>query len=217
MRVSSIGQENTGKTSSVLKAGAAGAVLSGLAGRFAPLTTDEHNFFFNASARDSIKQKVQKVRVNEIQKIGSEFANNTLNVSKEAFDTFESHKDVIAQEPKKALDYVKDSGEAVKAGFKSLVSRVDAVGAAKEHIEVSSIKNAAKSSRSIGFIALAGALVAMSGQIMVNAFKSCLPEEKPAKKPEEHHALTMADVLLEGLGTNTEVLFLTSEMNGNKF
>ena len=49
----------------------------------------------------------------------------------------------------------------------------------------------------------------MSAQVMVNAFNSCLP--KPEKKQEPQEPLTMADVLLEGLGTNTEILFLTTE------
>lgn len=209
MRVTGIQNENNSKTSSVLKAGAIGAAAGAVARSVVPLTTEEHDFFFNSSAVQAIKSKAQKVRLNEIAKIGNEYRNGSLNVAPAAFDVFESHKDIVADEPKKALDFVKDKAEAVQDGFKTLVRRVDAVGAAKEHIEVSNIKNAAKSSRPLAYFAIAGALIAMSGQVMVNAFKSCMPkEEKPQKEP---HTLTMADVLLEGLGSNTEVLFLASE------
>lgn len=209
MRVQGIGQEN--KTSKgVLKAGAIGAAAGALVRNFAPLTKNEHDFFFNSSAVDGIAQKVKKVRVNEIEKIAKEFANGSLNVSKEAFDVFESHKSLIADEPKKVLDYIKDSGDSIKKGVKSLAERVDARGIAKQHIEVSDIKNAAKASRPIGFFIAMGTLAAMSGQVIANAVKACLPEkeEVAVKEPE---ALTMADVLLEGLGSNTEVLFLTNQ------
>ncbi len=209
MRVNSVGQENNSKTSSVLKAGGIGAVGGALVRSFAPLTTEEHDFFFNSSAVSGIEQKVKKVRVNEIEKISKEFKAGKLNVAQGAFDTFEKHKDLIADEPKSVLGYVKNSSDAVKEGVVNLTRRVDAIGAAKEHIEVSNIKGAAKSARPLAYFALAGALIAMSGQVLVNAFKSCMPNEKPQVKEQE--PLTMADVLLEGLGTNTEVLFLTNE------
>ena len=209
MRVNSVGQENNSKTSSVLKAGGIGAVGGALVRSFAPLTTEEHDFFFNSSAVSGIEQKVKKVRVNEIEKISKEFKAGKLNVADEAFDTFVKHKDLIADEPKSVLGYVKNSSDAVKEGVVNLAGRVDAIGAAKEHIEVSNIKSAAKSARPLAYFALAGALIAMSGQVLVNAFKSCMPSEEPQVKEQE--PLTMADVLLEGLGTNTEVLFLTNE------
>ena len=209
MRVNSVGQENNSKTSSVLKAGGIGAVGGALVRSFAPLTTEEHDFFFNSSAVSGIEQKVKKVRVNEIEKISKEFKAGKLNVAQGAFDTFEKHKDLIADEPKSVLGYVKNSSDAVKEGVVNLTRRVDAIGAAKEHIEVSNIKGAAKSARPLAYFALAGALIAMSGQVLVNAFKSCMPSEEP--QPKEQEPLTMADVLLEGLGTNTEVLFLTNE------
>lgn len=209
MRVNSVGQENNTKTSSVLKAGGLGAVGGALVRSFAPLTTEEHDFFFNSSAVAGIEQKVKKVRVNEIEKISKEFKAGKLNVARDAFDTFEKHKDLIADEPKSVLGYVKNSSDEIKDGVTGLARRVDAIGAAKEHIEISNIKSAAKSARPLAYFALAGALIAMSGQVLVNAFKSCMPEEKEA--PKEQGPLTMADVLLEGLGTNTEVLFLTNE------
>lgn len=209
MRVNSVGQENNTKTSSVLKAGGLGAVGGALVRSFAPLTTEEHDFFFNSSAVAGIEQKVKKVRVNEIEKISKEFKAGKLNVARDAFDTFEKHKDLIADEPKSVLGYVKNSSDEIKEGVTGLARRVDAIGAAKEHIEISNIKSAAKSARPLAYFALAGALIAMSGQVLVNAFKSCMPEEKEA--PKEQGPLTMADVLLEGLGTNTEVLFLTNE------
>ena len=209
MRVNSVGQENNTNTLSVLKAGGIGAVGGTLIRNFAPLTTEEHDFFFNSSAIAGIEQKVKKVRVNEIEKISNEFKAGKLNVAKDAFDTFEKHKDLISNEPKSVLGYVKNSSDEVKNGVKALVGRVDAIGAAKEHIEVSNIKSAAKSARPLAYFALAGALIAMSGQVLVNAFKACMPEEKEQHKEQE--PLTMADVLLEGLGTNTEVLFLTNE------
>ncbi len=209
MRVNSVGQENNTKTSSVLKAGGLGAVGGALVRSFAPLTTEEHDFFFNSSAVAGIEQKVKKVRVNEIEKISKEFKAGKLNVARDAFDTFEKHKDLIADEPRSVLGYVKNSSDEIKEGVTGLARRVDAIGAAKEHIEISNIKSAAKSARPLAYFALAGALIAMSGQVLVNAFKSCMPEEKEA--PKEQGPLTMADVLLEGLGTNTEVLFLTNE------
>lgn len=209
MRVNSVGQENNTNTSSVLKAGGLGAVGGALVRSFAPLTTEEHDFFFNSSAVAGIEQKVKKVRVNEIEKISKEFKAGKLNVARDAFDTFEKHKDLIADEPRSVLGYVKNSSDEIKEGVTGLARRVDAIGAAKEHIEISNIKSAAKSARPLAYFALAGALIAMSGQVLVNAFKSCMPEEKEA--PKEQGPLTMADVLLEGLGTNTEVLFLTNE------
>ena len=209
MRVNSVGQENNTKTSSVLKAGGLGAVGGALVRSFAPLTTEEHDFFFNSSAVAGIEQKVKKVRVNEIEKISKEFKAGKLNVARDAFDTFEKHKDLIADEPRSVLGYVKNSSDEIKEGVTGLARRVDAIGAAKEHIEISNIKSDAKSARPLAYFALAGALIAMSGQVLVNAFKSCMPEEKEA--PKEQGPLTMADVLLEGLGTNTEVLFLTNE------
>ncbi len=209
MRVNSVGQENNSKTSSVLKAGGIGAIGGAVVRNLAPLTTEEHDFFFNSSAVSGIEQKVRKVRANEIEKIANEFKAGKLSVTKNAFDTFEKHKDLIQDEPKSALGYIKNASDDVKRGVSALVNRVDAIGAAKEHIEVSNIKSAAKSQRPLTYFALAGALIAMSGQVLVNAFKSCMPEtEKTAKEQEP---LTMADVLLEGLGTNTEVLFLTNE------
>lgn len=209
MRVNSVGQENNSNATSVLKAGGIGAVGGALVRNFAPLTTEEHDFFFNSSAVSGIEQKVRKVRVNEIEKISNEFKAGKLNVAQGAFDTFEKHKDLIADEPKSVLGYVKNSSDDIKTGVKALAGRVDAIGAAKEHIEVSNIKSAAKSARPLAYFALAGALIAMSGQVLVNAFKSCMPSEEP--QPKEQEPLTMADVLLEGLGTNTEVLFLTNE------
>jgi len=208
MRVDSIGQENN--TFSVAKAGVLGAAGGALVRNFAPLTTDEHDFFFNSSAVSSIEQKVKKVRMNEIEKISKEYKSGSLNVADSAYDTFIKSKDIIAEAPETALDYVKNSTDAIKDGMKTLVGRVDAVGTAKEHIEISNIKSAAKSARPLAYFAAAGALIAMSGQVLVNAFNSCLPDKKPEKK-EEKEPLTMADVLLEGLGTNTEVLFLTNE------
>lgn len=211
MRVTNVGQENNSGTLSVLKAGTVGALGGAVLRSVAPLTTEEDAIFFNQSAKEAIKQKVKKVRTNEIEKIGHEFKSGALKVNTEAFDTFEKTKDVIAEEPKKALDYIKDSADAVKAGFTSLVKRVDTAGVAKEHIEVNNIKSAAKANRPLAFFVITGALVTMTGQLLINAFKSALPEEEEVKKQPEVHELTMADILLEGLGTNTEVLFLTNE------
>lgn len=208
MRVHGVGQENT-QTSGVLKAGAIGAVAGTLVRNLAPLTTEEHDFFFNSSAIDSIAQKTKKVRVNEIEKIAREFKGGSLKVSQDAFDVFESHKNVVADEPKRIMDYIKDSADSVKEGVRSLAHRVDSVGLAKQHIEVSNIKNAAKASRPLAYFAVAGALVAMSAQVIVNAVKACIPE-KETKQNVEPETLSMADVLLEGLGSNTEILFLTN-------
>ncbi len=212
MRVESIGQENNSKSGSVLKAGAMGAVGGALVRSFAPLTTEEHDLFFNSSAQDAIKQKVKKVRGNEVEKIIEEFGAGKLNVSSESYDIFVKHKAEIAEKPKSVLEYVKDAGDSVKNGLKSLTGRVDAVGAAKEQIEVANIKNAAKSARPMAYFLAIGALVAMSGQVLVNAFNNALPKEEKTKEPEgEKEPLTMADILLEGLGSNTEILFLTNE------
>lgn len=209
MQVNKVGQENN-SSHNVLKAGAVGALAGAVVRNAAPLTTNEHNMYFNPSAKAGIEQKVKKVRINEIEKIGKEFRENKLNISDEVFDTFSRHKDVIADEPLSALDYVKNASNTVKEGVKTLVDRVNSVGAAKQQIEVSNIKSAAKSARPLAFFIAAGALIAMSGQVIINAFNSCMPkEEKPEE--EEKAPLTMADILLEGLGTNTEVLFLTNE------
>ena len=204
MRVTSVGQENNTKPTGVLKAATIGAVGGALVRKVAPLTTEEFKLYFNSSAQNAIKQKVSKVRANEIKIMSDEFNHGTLNVAKDAFDVFEAHSGDISKNPKVAHELLESMPDNIKAGFSALLSRVDKVGIAKQHVEVSNIKNAAK----------AGALFAMSGQIMVNAFKSCLPEEEnEGKHPEK---LTMANVLLEGLGPNTEILYLTNKAIDNK-
>ena len=209
MKVNSVGQENTSNTLSVLKAGAMGAAAGALVRNLAPITTDEYDSFFNSAAKASIAKKAKDARLFEISNIETEFKAGKLNVANDAYDTFIRSKDAVADSPKKALDAVKDASDAIKEGFTSLVKRVDIVGAAKERIETNNIKSAAKSTRPLAYFAIAGGLIAMSAQVMVNAFNSCLP--KPEKKQEPQEPLTMADVLLEGLGANTEILFLTTE------
>ncbi len=214
MRVTSVGQENNTKPTGVLKAATIGAVGGALVRKVAPLTTEEFKLYFNSSAQNAIKQKVSKVRANEIKIMSDEFNHGTLNVAKDAFDVFEAHSGDISKNPKVAHELLESMPDNIKAGFSALLSRVDKVGIAKQHVEVSNIKNAAKASRPLAFFAIAGALFAMSGQIMVNAFKSCLPEEEnEGKHPEK---LTMANVLLEGLGPNTEILYLTNKAIDNK-
>lgn len=211
MRVNSVGQENKSNNSNVLKAGVIGAAAGALVRNFAPITTSEYDTFFNSAALSSIEKKAKDARIFEIGNIENEFNAGKLNVANEAFDTFIKHKDEVADSPKKALDIIKDKSQAIKQGFGELAGRVDMVGAAKQKIEVNNIKSAAKSSRPLSYFAIAGALVALSAQVMANAFNSCLP--KPEKKQPTPEELTMADVLLEGLGTNTEILFLSKESN----
>lgn len=209
MRVQSVGQQNNTKTSSVLKAGVAGALGGALVRNFMPLTTNEHNFYFNESAKNAIREKVQKVRLNEVEKIASEYKSGTINLSKDAFDVFEKSKDSIVKEPKKAMNLLDDSAEAVKKAVKPLFERVNSVGAAKKHIEVASIKSAAKASRPLAFYVAMGALLLMSVQIIANAIKAALPKEETPVDAKKN--LTMADVLLEGLGENkAEILFLNN-------
>jgi len=209
MRVTPV-QENNTRSTGVLKAGAIGTVAGALVRNFAPLTTDEHAFYFNDSAKKAIQEKVLKVRSNEISKIAEDFTSNRLNITKEAYDVFEKSTSKVAADPKGAMEIVKDATDSVKAGFKALVHRVDAVGAAKEHIEISNIKSAAKSSRPLAYFALAGALIAMSGQFLVNAFNNAAPK-KDVNQPKDNGSMTMADVMLEGLGSNAEIYFLATE------
>lgn len=210
MRVTSVRQENNKRSTGVLKAGLIGAGAGTLVRNFAPLTTEEHNFFFNDSAKKAIQDEVRKVRINETAKIAEDFAANKINISKEAYDVFEKSTSAVVDEPKKAMDIVANSADAIKTGFKSLVKRVDAVGAAKEHIEVSNIKSAAKTARPLGYFAAAGAFVAMTGQLIIDAFNQAAPKSEPIKQ-ESDDSLTMADILLQGLGSNTEMLFLATE------
>lgn len=214
MNVTGVKQENRSNTFSAIKTGAAGACAAALIGRFAPLTTEEHAEYFSKSATNSIKEKVKNSKISEIEAIKQEFKNGTLNVSGQAFDIFEKNTDSIIQKPKKdVFSIVKDSADDVKEGFKSLTSRVLKAGATTEHIETHTIKNAAKSARSLGYIAAIGALVAMTGQILVNLVKNSTPNENSntnKNKTETKGDLTMADILLEGLGSNAEILFLTN-------
>jgi len=210
MRVTKVGQENTRQSQGVLKAGAIGALGGAVVRNLAPLTTDEYKLFFNSSAVDAIKGKVKDVRISEANKIVSEIQNGALNVSQEVGDTFVRSANIIAANPDNVKGVVEGASAEVKEGIGALVSRIDAVGAVKQHTEIHSLKSAAKSARPLAYFAVAGALVAMSGKLIVNAFNSLKPKElqQVKEKPEK---LTMADVLLDGLGSNTEVLFLTSE------
>ncbi|MCD8023929.1 MAG: hypothetical protein LUE64_00150 [Candidatus Gastranaerophilales bacterium] len=209
MRVNSVGQENSANNGAgIVKAGAAGALAGGLVSAVAPLTTEEYADFFTSSAKEGIKKSVQKARSLEADKISEEIAGGKLNIVSEAADKFKSAKDVIVDEPKKALDIVENSADTVKNDFKALVNRVDKAGIVKQRCETHAIKSAAKGSRSIGYFALAGALVAMCAKVLYNAAN---PKPKAEKSNEPKEPLTMADALLEGLGTNTEILILTSE------
>lgn len=209
MRVTKVGQENTRKPQGVLKAGAIGALGGAVVRNLAPLTTDEHNLFFNSSAVDAIKSKVKTVRINEANKIAGEIQSGALKVSKDVGDTFVRSANLIAVEPKNITKVLDGASSEIKQGVNALASRIDAVGAVKQHAEIHSLKSAAKAARPLAYFAAAGALIAMSGKIIANAFNSLKPKEFQVKEKQEK--LTMADVLLDGLGSNTEVLFLTNE------
>ena len=193
----------------IVKAGAIGAAAGALVRNLAPLTKEEHDFFFNSSAINAVKAKAQKVRVNEANKIVDEIANGKLNLSQETKDVFTRSASLIGIEPKNASKYFEGASDAVKKEADTLVNRINAVGMAKEHIEYTNIKYAAKASRPLAYFVVVGALVAMTGKILVNAFKSLKPKNEAENKPQVKD-LTMADVLLDGLGSNTEVLFLTN-------
>ncbi len=87
------------------------------------------------------------------------------------------------------------------------------------------VKEVAKAARPISYFALAGAFVAMSANIISNALKSNKNSDKESKKiivekekpKKEHEDLTMADLVLEGLGSNTEILFLTTHSHKKEF
>ena len=193
----------------VIKASALGAAAGAIVRNLAPLTKEEHDFFFNSSAINAVKTKVQKVRVNEANKIVDEITSGKLNLSQETKDVFTRSASLIGIEPKNASKYFEGASDAVKKEADALVNRITSVGIAKEHIELTNIKHAAKASRPLAYFVAVGALVAMTGKILVNAFKSLKPENEAEKKIDTKD-LTMADVLLDGLGSNTEVLFLTN-------
>ena len=198
------------KRGGVIKAGAIGATAGALVRSLAPLTKEEHDFFFNSSAVNAIKAKAQKVRVNEANKIVDEITSGKLNLSQETKDVFTRSASLIGIEPKNASRYLEGASENTKKEAANLINRIIAVGAAKEHIEATNIKDAAKASRPLVYFVAVGALVAMTGKILINAFKSLKPQDETENKIENKD-LTMADVLLDGLGSNTEVLFLTSK------
>lgn len=207
MRVTRVEQTQPKKHSGIAKAGLIGAAGGALVRNIAPLTKSEHDTFFNSSALNAIKSKASKVRSNEAHKIIEEIADNRLQVSREAADIFSQHASTIALKPESAGDFFKSSSDAVKEEAGKLIKRVVSVGAVKEHTEITNIKNAAKQSRPLAYFVAIGAIAAMTGQIIKNAFVDLMPEKKVEKKEDN---LTMADVLLEGLGSNTEVLFLTN-------
>ena len=208
MRVLGIGQEKPNRHTGVLRAGAMGAVAGAAVRNLAPLTKDEHDVFLNSSVVDAVKNKAKNVRINEAHTIVEEISNKMLNISDEAKDIFTSKASLFAVKPESAGEYIKDASKTVKDEVGGLVSRVALAGAAKERVEFNSIKSAAKAERPLAYFMAAGALIAMTSKILVNAFRSLNPKE--AEKPEKQ-TLTMADVLLEGLGSNTEVLFLTND------
>ncbi len=209
MRVSAISENQNNKHHGVAKAGVIGAVAGGLLGNFAPLTKSEHDTFFNSANLKAIEEKVKATRLSEADKIVSEIASNKINISKEAGDIFTRTSSTIGANPKIADEYLKNASQNVKDEVGGLVSRVVNVGKAKQHIETNNIKSAAKAARPLAYFVLIGGLVAMSAKIIMNAFKDAMPKEEEQEK-EDSGQLTMADALLEGLGSNTELLLLTS-------
>lgn len=214
MRVTSVDQQNNISASGMLRAGVMGGVMGAIVRNVAPLTAEEDAMFFNSAAKTAIKEKVSKVRANEVAKIAQEISDGTINVSKGAGDIFVKNKDIIANSSKKAEKIIGGAQDSIKEGLTSLISRVDMVGTAKEHIETNNIKTAAKSARPLAYFVGVGALIAMSGKMIVDAFNTIKSETAPQEKKK--HDVTMADVLLEGLGSNAEVLFLTNEANNKK-
>lgn len=203
MRVTKVEQQNSSRFS-VPKAGAVGAGLGALICRVAPLTTDETGRFFNDSVKSSIKEQLHQIRTNEVAKISSEFnANQLKGVSKEAFDIFEKNKNLVVEQPKTFLEQLKGCTDSVKNGARALVSRVDSVSAPELSAITSKIKTNAKGQRSLAYFAVAGALIAMSAQVVLNMFNSLLP--KPEKQKEDK---TMADLMLD---PNSEQLILSME------
>lgn len=215
MRVTSVEQRNNSNMSGMLKAGVAGGLVGAAVRQLAPLTTDEQAIFFNPAAKSAIQTKVKNARINEANRIADEIGKGVLNISRQAGDTFSRSANIIAVSPKSAKTLVDEAPDAVKDGLKALISRVDTVGAVKEHIETNNIKNAAKSARPLAYFVGVGALVAMGGKMIANAFNAL---KSPSEKPQENKKdnLTMADVLLEGLGSNAEILFLTKEASNKE-
>ena len=211
MRVDRIQSEKPQKSNaaSIAKAGVLGSVGGALVRNFAPLTTQEHDVFFNSAAVEAIKNKGKNARINEANRLVDEIINGRIAISEEAKDIFTSKASIMAVKPESAADYLKNASGTAKKEVGGLLLKAASVGAAREHTEITSIKNAAKANRSLAYFMLVGALLTMSTQLIVNAFKSAAPKEEAKKS--EHEDLTMADVLLDGLGSNTEVLFLASE------
>ncbi len=218
MRVNSIGQEKTHRHNSkgVLQAGVIGAIGGAVVRNFAPLTAEEHDVFLSSSKMKEIGEIVKNARKQETEVILDEIKNNKLSVSKEVAEKFASRAFSIANNPKTLPEYLKTLPQEVKGGVSGLAARVIDVGNAAKHTEINNIKNAAKASRPLTYFIAIGALVAMSGKLIVNAFKSCLPAKETKKTIKAPKELTMADVLLDGLGSNTEVLFLTSKQKDKK-
>lgn len=209
MRVQRVEQNQTKKPQGMIKAGAIGAAAGALVRNFAPLTKDEHDVFFNKSALNAIKEKAKNVRINEANKIVEEIADNRLQVSNAAGDIFSKNANLIATKPKEAGKFFEGATDAIKEEGEKLISRVVTVGAAKEHTEITNIKTAAKQARPLAYFVAIGTIVALTGKLIMNTFNDLLPE-KEENKPKEKQELTMADALLEGLGSNTEVLLLAS-------